>query len=207
MGLVAGQPIEKQRGRFCSPGDNQGGLCSPGDNQGNALVLAVLILLVLSSVGAVSIQLTNTDLAASGNLVAAAQAHAAGEAGMLHGVARLGDGPISYLEQPVYQLAEFSTNTTTAAKHIPVVEGGSSVARLRQEMAYESESRWLIEIKGMVGNSASENICHHLYEVEARGAIPTKPDQTMQQIINEMGTVVVRNRARVLAGPAPCVLR
>lgn len=206
MGLVAGHPIERRRGRLCGPGDNRGRLCSPGDSQGNALVLAVLILVVLSSVGAISIQLTNTDLAASGNLVAAFQAHAAGEAGMLHGVARLGDSPISYLEQTVYKLAEFSTNTTTAAKHIPVVEGGSSVARLRQETAYESESWHLIEVKGIVGNSASEDICHQLYEVEARGAIPTKQDQTMQEIIGEMGTVVVRNRARVLAGPAPCVL-
>jgi Tfp pilus assembly protein PilX len=198
MGLVAGRhTIEGRRG----------GLCSPGSNQGNALILAVLILMVLSSVGAISIQLTNTDLAASGNLVAASQAHAAGEAGMLHGVARLGNRPISYLEQMVYKLVEFNTNTTDITKHIPVVEGGSSVARLRQEMAYEAESRWLIEIKGAVGTGANENICHHLYEVEARGAIPTKQNQTMQQIIDEMGTVVVRNRARVLTGPAPCVLR
>jgi hypothetical protein len=195
------------QGRLCSPGDSQGRLCSPGDSQGNALVLAVLILMVLASVGAVSIQLTNTDLAASGNLVAAFQAHAAGEAGMLHGVARLGAGPISYLDKPVYRLADLSTNTTDTARHIPVVEGSFSLARLRQEMAYESRSRWLIEVKGMVGNSASENICHHLYEVEAYGAIPTKANQTMEEIIDEMGTVVVRNRARVIAGPAPCVLR
>jgi Tfp pilus assembly protein PilX len=176
-------------------------------SRGNALVLAVLILMVLSSVGVVSVQLTNTDLAASGNLVAAFQAHAAGEAGMLHGVGRVGASPINYLEFPVYQLAEFNTNTSDAAKHIPVVEGGSSIARIRQEMAYESRSRWIIEIKGSVGNSANENICHHLFEVEALGAIPTKANQTMQQIVDEMGTVVVRNRGRILAGPAPCVLR
>jgi Tfp pilus assembly protein PilX len=176
-------------------------------SRGNALVLAVLILMVLSSVGVVSVQLTNTDLAASGNLVAAFQAHMAGEAGMLHGVARVGASPISYLEFPVYSLADMSTNTTDTTRHIPVVEGGSSIARLRQEMAYESRSRWIIEIKGSVGNSANENICFHLFEVNARGAIPTVQNQTMQQIIDEMSTVVVRNRGRVLAGPAPCVLR
>jgi hypothetical protein len=199
-------PGESQ-GRLCSPGASQGRLCSPGESQGNALVLAVLILMVLASVGVVSIQLTNTDLAASGNLVAAFQAHAASEAGLLHGVARLAARPLGYLDKPVYRLADLSTNTTDTTRHIPVVAGDSSLARLSQEMAYESWSRFQAQEEGKPGYQVGSDVCHYLYDIEARGAIPTKADQTMQQIIDEMGTVVVRNRARVLAGPAPCVLK
>ena len=65
-------------------------------HRGNAMVLAALILLSLTSVGLVSIQQTNSGLMASGNISRATKASMSGEAGIVHTWAVLGARPDSF---------------------------------------------------------------------------------------------------------------
>lgn len=60
---------------------------------GNAMVLAALILLALTSVGLVAVQQTNAGLMVSGNVSRATRAGLASEAGLAHSVALLGENP------------------------------------------------------------------------------------------------------------------
>ncbi len=64
--------------------------------RGNAMVLAALILLGLTSVGLVSIQQTNSGLMAAGNISRATKASLAGEAGIVHTLSVLGARPDSF---------------------------------------------------------------------------------------------------------------
>ncbi len=56
--------------------------------RGNALIISMLTMLTMTSVGVISIRLTNTDLMVAGNLVRATQAGQASEAGILLELAR-----------------------------------------------------------------------------------------------------------------------
>jgi hypothetical protein len=60
---------------------------------GNAMVLAALILLTLTSVGLVAVQQTHSGLMGAGNVSRATQAGLAGDAGIAHTIALLGSRP------------------------------------------------------------------------------------------------------------------
>jgi hypothetical protein len=79
-------------------------------NRGNALILAVLMIVVLSSVGIVAVQRTNTDLMVSGNITRSTQAYLACDAGMQHALALVGNNTEGYLEAVRHQKGQASCN-------------------------------------------------------------------------------------------------
>ncbi len=210
--------------------------------QGNALVLAVLVLLALTSVGIIAVQRTNTDLMSAGNLVRASQAYSAGEAGMSHGLGRVGELPNKCVDDihainmtagtttRTIEVARFSTSipnptllmaegTGQGSNHyLPLVAAdanpGNETAseRVRQDTAYLVDAFWLSEVKGMAGYDADGSGCMQTFDFNALGGIPTMAGEEVSNpagtgTMNRMDTVVVRVRARALAGPTPCRLR
>ena len=210
--------------------------------RGNALVLAVLVLLALTSVGIIAVQRTNTDLMSAGNLVRATQAYSAGEAGMSHALGRVGELPNNYVDAlhrsnmisgttaRVIEVARFSTaipNPTVAtvpdsgegsSHYLPVLAdafapGGITAAeRVRQDMAYLVNAYWLSEVKGMAGYDADGSGCMQVFDFNALGGIPSMAQEAVRDAtgtgtMDRMDTVVVRVRARAMAGPIACQLR
>ena len=198
-------------------------------NSGNALVLAVLILLSLTSVGLVSVQRTNTDLLVAGNVARSTQAFLGSDAGMRHGLMVVGPTPQLYVSAVTMERTLGGTaanndlsfpvvDSTTAAAAIPLanvqtpltenlwmsaVDNNIELARIQQDVAFRVTSIWVNELKGLAGNSLDVDICHEVYDFNALGGIPTRiesVDQTMQQT----DTVVVNSRARALTGPIQC---
>lgn len=205
------------------------------DCRGNALVLAVLILLALTSVGVIAVQRTNTDLMSAGNLVRASQAYSAGEAGMAHGMGRVGELPNKYVEalqnanmssgttSRVIEVAQFSTaipdpSGAGAQNYLPVLAADATpgnvepAERVRQDTAYVVDAFWLSEVKGMAGYDADGSGCMQVFDFNAQGGIPTRADEEVRNAagtgtLDRSDTVVVRVRARAMAGPIACQLR
>ncbi len=104
-----------------------------GSNRGNALVLSVLIILVLTSVGVVSVQRTSADLMVAGNLTRSTQAFLGSDAGLQHSLKLVGNN-CAYLQVVKHQKGQGVTpppppinntvtfpivDATTAAQAIP----------------------------------------------------------------------------------------
>jgi len=102
--------------------------------------------------------------------------------------------------------------------YLPVVQPSppQTVARLVQDMAYDGEAIWIAEFKGAPGNEIGSDICYQVFDVSARGGIPTQ----LEPVINNGAggtlcgrndpncvaeTVVVENRSRIVAGPVQCL--
>ena len=211
--------------------NNRGGLCSPGDNQGNALVLAVLISLALTSVGVVSMQRTGMDLKVTGNLSRAVRAHSAGEAGLGHGLAQVGAAPdffVNTIEQTkiaaldandsetgarifVWGCGGYSTTLPAAAAEcrIPHVFHDAA-ARIRQDVAYRVEIVAVPngEIHDSSGYGLGSEVCLHLFDFNAVGGIPTSfgetVPETMGDATGQADTVIVKSRTRAAVGPGKC---
>jgi len=191
--------------------------------RGNALVLSVLILMVLTAVGLVSIQQTATELNVAGNIVRSTQALIAGESGVLYGIALLGDAPQAYMNylkqqreasdvhiEPRLVLGAYPTAVDTSGGHIPFVDPGSGdtvLARKRQGAAYQVVGQWGNEKKGMPGYDTDSDICHESFYFNARGGLPGKENETVEDTLSSSNTVVVRSRATAIAGPVKCTLR
>ena len=199
------------------------------DQRGNALILAMLILLTLTSVGVVSVQRTSSDLMVAGNIARVTQAQVVGEQGMMHGLGRVGADPNHYMkvietqrtggstglgidESPRLGIAVARGSTTQSSTdlHIPWVEPDTSsdevksLAFIRQMVAYDVESVWINEGKGMPGYDVATDICHEVFDYSAMGGIPTALGETVQATMNQKDTVVVENRARAISGPVLC---
>ncbi|MBW1808849.1 MAG: pilus assembly PilX N-terminal domain-containing protein [Deltaproteobacteria bacterium] len=200
--------------------------------RGNALILSVLILLALTSVGLVSVQRTNTDLLVAANLVRAKQAHFAGESGTARSLVMTGAnlngilfdmhtrnrgdvGDVAFVDRSL-RLCQFSTaipdpTGTGQNNYIPTVAPPaaveSSVARIRQDMAFLVDIVHVSESKGMLGFSVDEDICFQTFDFGATGAIPTADEQTVLETINNADSLVVRNRARAMVGPWECSMK
>jgi hypothetical protein len=209
--------------------------------RGNALVLAVLILLALSSVGIVSIQRTNMDLMVTGNVVRAMQARTGGEAGTVHGLGLVGGKPHEYvgrleaqrlmamgasgvsapdgvdasqkLSQQVfaYSSAVPDYMGVDRPQHLPTVDGANTMARKRQDIAYDLGVVYVGYSKGWPGYDVDADICHNKFDFNARGGIPSGIESVAQTLPDMSGlnpicadTVVVENRARAVAGPVRC---
>ena len=197
--------------------------------RGNALVLSVLILLALTSVGVLSIQRTTTDLNVSGNLTRATQAFVAGEAGLGHGLSQVGGNPDHFVS-----LIEMQKRGGNAGFDVPasdgktllvwdrIADGGystvlgtndplriphvayDSAARIRQDVAYRVEITHVNEIHDPAGYGVDQDICLHLFDFTAEGALPTELGQLVRITMGQTDTVVLRNRARAAAGPGKC---
>ena len=222
-----------RRGRL-KPGGSQGGLCSPGGSQGNALVLSVLILLALTSVGLVSIQRTNTDVMVVGNLTRATQAHIASEAGVVHGLARVGGAPgffvggIDIQKRGGNALLDFPSRTGNSI-HVwnRIIRGGfstvladtdpsriphvayDSAARIRQDVAYRVEIFHVKQIEDAPGYGVGSDVCLQLFDFTAEGGLPAALLEPVALTMDGLpgvppDTVVVRNRVRAAAGPVKC---
>lgn len=213
-------------------------------SRGNALVLAVLILLALTSAGVVAVYRTNMDLMVAGNVVRGMQARTAGEAGTQHGVQLVGGNPMKYTKDLNVQRNLFmgmsivDTGGVQASdtmsqrifgyssavpdpagvnrpEHLPTVNGDVSLARTRQDIAYDLLVVYLSQTEGRPGY-AQGLMCHNEFDFNARGGIPTGLEEVtetlpdMSDLLPDWkgkvtNTVVVENRARAVAGPVKCV--
>ncbi len=193
--------------------------------RGNALVLAMLILLTLTSVGILSVQQTNTDLMVSGNLVRSTQAGLASEAGLTHALAMVSfkveemmlkldaqrrvDPRNSGLEVLSMSTAIPDRQNLGQQSHIPIIapagEGDSTKVRLRQDFAYDINATWLDEVKAVSGYDVNSEICHQMFDFNSRGAVPSSL-QSVEDSMRQTDTVVVESRARALIGPSKCRL-
>jgi hypothetical protein len=94
----------------------------------------------------------------------------------------------------------------------------TAMARMIQDLAYDGEAMWLKETKSTPGNEIGSEICYEVFDVSARGGIPTQLepalnsgaggtlcDRTNPNCVAE--TVVVENRARTLTGPVQCMTK
>jgi len=148
--------------------------------RGNALVLAALILLSVTAVGVVSVQHTNTDLMAAGNLAQASKAGMAAEVGMSQSQALLGRYATCYtaiiddIKKKMfkgltgYTAVDCSGEDQKATKNLSILMverssaetvaryrlsnlGNQPLARRQQDIAYDGEIFWIGEINGMPG--------------------------------------------------------
>ncbi len=200
-------------------------------DSGNALVLSMLILLTLTSVGVVSVQRTAMNLAVVGNVSRAVQANTTGDAGMIHGLVRVGNNPGKFARSIAQQrieafsafstsagsekqsrdVAEFSTAMDAETERICYTEPSNcsnelrSLARLSQQVAYTVEAVWIPpQQQGMPGWSVDATICHQVFDYTARGGIPTAVGESVEDTMSQRDTVVVQNRARGISGPVLC---
>lgn len=211
------------------------------DDRGNALVLAVLILLALTSVGVVSINRTNMDLLVAGNVVRSMQAQMGGAAGAEHGLGIVGaqpdraardigrnrdlalghsgitqtgdDSPGLTLtkEQFSYSTAVPDPSGTGIGYHLPVVSGLNPLARMRQDIAYNLSITFLYPDENAPGWGTDGKICHHSYDFNSWGGVPSKTELVTETLPDPNATcppfndsVTVEFRARGVVGPVPC---
>lgn len=206
--------------------NNRSRLCGPGYNQGNALVLAVLISLSLTSVAVVSMQRTGTDLKVSGNLSRAVRAQSAGEAGLEHALAQVGSAPdffVNTIEQNKIAALDMASDETGARTFVwgcreyntalPDAQAQCRIphvlhdaaARIRQDVAYQVEIYAVPngEIHDSPGSGVESDVCLHLFDFNAVGAIPRILGDTMADM--EKGdTMFVKSRTRAATGPGKC---
>ncbi|MBN2493541.1 MAG: hypothetical protein JXR96_03025 [Deltaproteobacteria bacterium] len=195
--------------------------------RGNAMILAVLMLLALTSVGILAVERTNTDLLAAGNVIRAERAELAGEASMAQGLALLSRDAqrlIFELEQRnvaglttvrTAKLLAMSTAVTDPANvdkdrfmsYISPASGSEVLARKAQDMAMESEYHFVDERKDVRGSDVDANICNYVVDINGVGGIPSRSGQSPEDALNASDSVVVEVRGRGLVGPAPCLRR
>ena len=201
---------------------------------GNALVLAVLISLALTSVAVVSMRRTTTDLMVAGNLSRAIRAQAAGEAGLGHGLGEVGGVPDKF---PALIKANANTGLDAGdptihsklniwdpdPKSPTFVDGGYSTAlpaadpfriphvlydtsaRIRQDVAYRVRIVFAGEVHDPPGYAVDSDICLHMFDFNAEGGIPTKADEPVDETLSQTDTIVVKSRVRAAAGPGRCL--
>jgi hypothetical protein len=200
------------------------------DRRGNALVLAVLISLALTSVALVSMQRTGSDMKVAGNLSRTIRAESGGEAGLGHGLAQVGGTPDAFVNMiNTKKYTAVSTGDPNTASKILVwddlSQGGYSTAlpdakaafriphvlhdtaaRIRQDVAYRVEIIAVPygEIRDAPGNAVDSDICLHLFDFNAEGGIPTKFGETVYETLSQTDTIVVRSRVRAAVGPGKC---
>lgn len=196
--------------------------------RGNALVLAVLISLALTSVALVSMKRTGTDLKVSGNLSRTVRALSGGEAGLGHGLAQVGGTPDAFVSMiNAKKYTAVSTGDPNTGPKILVWDDGSrggfstalpdtqcpfriphvlhdTSARIRQDVAYRVEIVAVGEIHDPPGYSVDSDICLHMFDFNAEGGIPTNFGETVDQTLSQTDTIVVRSRVRAAAGPGKC---
>ncbi|HOX45752.1 MAG TPA: pilus assembly PilX N-terminal domain-containing protein [Myxococcota bacterium] len=98
------------------------------------------------------------------------------------------------------------------AQHLPVVQPAAplELARLNQDLAYDSELIPLGEREVTGFGLDDRKICHGVFDFNARGGIPTKLEAISSTLCprNDPAcvaeTVVIETRARAVAGPIPC---
>jgi hypothetical protein len=202
---------------------------SPGGSRGNALVLAVFIVLALTSVGVVSIQRTNMDLMVAGNITRKTQAVAAGEAGMSFGLAQVGSNPHLYLDTIEVQKTGGNLSTggdisatdvltatvaerSTALADLEMANRISHVAydapaRMRQDIAFRVRAGFVNEFKAGPGNSTDVDICYELFDFRTEGGLPTRFGETVDETLNQKDTVVISSLARAVVGEVKCRLQ
>lgn len=186
---------------------------------GNALVLAVLLLLAMTSVGLVSVQRTNSDLQVASNVVRASQAQMAGEAGVSHAMADVRKHLFDYMFQLRQKTKpELDTKAQSTAlvgddaNNIPFVFPGSAgaseqeAALMAQSVAYKVDGLGVDEIQDMPGFEVGE-MCFEVFDFNSQGGMPTKQGETINDTLTQANTVVVRYRARVVVGPNQCLRR
>jgi hypothetical protein len=94
----------------------------------------------------------------------------------------------------------------------------TAMARMVQDLAYDGEVVWIKETGDTPGNEIGSKICSEVFDVNARGGIPTQLepainsgaggtlcDRSNPNCVAE--TVVVETRARAIAGPVQCRAR
>jgi hypothetical protein len=178
-----------------------------GRERGNALVLAVLMVLALTSVGVVSIQRTNTDLLVAGNVVRAMQAQIAGDAvttrsvalfgqipqqagGMVEKQIMMGRGGIvpdaaAGLEASDRKGSGFfksKSNSANTEECLAMVDSGNPLARIRQNIAQDMDVAFVGEEKGWPGYDVNADICHLVFDFTGRGGIPTGDDPNQEAL-------------------------
>jgi hypothetical protein len=94
----------------------------------------------------------------------------------------------------------------TATSHMPKVEFGAGCANVKQEVAYDVKATVISESRAAMGQSTKADICFTTLDFNSRGGIPTAM-QPASTTLDHEDTVIVRNRARGLAGPAQCRVR
>ena len=154
---------------------------------------------------------------------------------MSHALGRVGELPNQYINAlheenmssgtttRVVEVARFSTAITAplgagANNYLPVLAADPSAGavlapeRIRQDAAYLVDAFWLSEVKGMAGYDADGSGCMQVFDFNALGGIPTMEEEDVSNAagtgtMDRMDTVVVRVRARAMAGPIACQLR
>lgn len=175
---------------------------------GNAMVLAALILLALTSVGLVSVQQTNTGLMSAGNIVRANAAGQAADAAINHTMFVMGtDGEywmrfLALLKDEETRNPGSGTPFTDATGEVhlantamsmslmkrssgevgnnvmAVVNGATPESRMQQDIAYDGEIYWIEEVKGMAGWQTDADWCFQMIDVRSRGGIPNGLEAT-----------------------------
>jgi hypothetical protein len=203
-------------------------------NRGNALVLAVLIVLLLTSVGVVSVQRTSTDLIVSGNITRSTQAFIGSDICMQHALKLVGVGTEGYMLAVAHQKGQAHArinndvtygivDVTTAAKVTPPpipapdpkdprpenlwlkTVSGTDKARTLQDIACHATATWIRENPGLAGYSKDADLCHQVYDFNSQAGIPDRV-QSAADTTASKNTLVVTSRARALTGPSKCQL-
>lgn len=198
--------------------------------RGNALVLAVLISLALTSVALVAMKRTGSDMKVAGNLSRTVRAESGGEAGLGHGLAQVGGTPDAFVNMITSKkyTAVSTGDPNTGAKILiwdDISRGGYSTAlpdaqaafriphvlhdtaaRIRQDVAYRVEIVAVPEgeIHDPPGYAVDSDICLHMFDFNAEGGIPTTFGETVDQTLSQTDTIVVRSRVRAAVGPGKC---
>lgn len=94
----------------------------------------------------------------------------------------------------------------SATSHMPKVEFGAGCANVKQEVAYDVKVTVIGETRATEGQSTKADICFSVLDFNSRGGIPTAKQPAVTTLEQE-DTVIVRNRARGIAGPAQCRVR
>jgi hypothetical protein len=191
--------------------------------RGNALILAVFLLLTMTSIGVVAVQRTNSDLLVAGNLVQATQSYLIGEAGTNHAVTLAGASPFKLFA--AIRDSRGATGTGPKRANIPGMGGGLATlnkdtamripvfdeaadpkVRKQQESAYTVMAIFSKDKEqgGVAGNDVNLDICFYYYDLHARGLIPKK-EGTIKEMLEQTDSVIVGNRARIFVGPMKCL--
>ena len=138
-------------------------------NRGNALILAVLIILLLSSAGVVSVQRTNADLMVAGNITRSTQAFLASDAGMQHALALVGNNTVGYLAAVGHQKGQGAPTTTNDVTY-PIVDATTAAVAMPPTIAAplpgdpQPENLWISTVDSGTFPKATmlQNIAYHV---------------------------------------------
>jgi hypothetical protein len=202
--------------------------------RGNALILSVFLLLVLTSLGIVSMQRTRTDLIVSGNQAQADSTNAASQSGIAYGLYIAMNQLASIksqvqntggVSQPVWLGGESTAIAAGAqqgpsvgvSQHLPIVVPTNTtylpLAVMQQKFAFDVMALPLGRSIQVAGNGVDQ-FCSEIWDVDARGGIPVNPGDTLATTLGpsndfyaypaNSNTLIVRNRARAIFGPTKC---